>query len=170
MAELNQASTTKHKKLAGVRKYKKRSTRVDLTPMVDLGFLFITFFIFTTSLSQPTALAMRLPKDVPDNLKQTEARSGALTILLAGNDSLYYYEGDNFQTMQPSTFAGIRSIIIAKKIKTKPSDFMIILKPGAEASYKNTIQILDEMNINAVKRYAFVDIEPDEYKWVLNKK
>jgi biopolymer transport protein ExbD len=170
MAELNQPITTGHKKLAGVRKSKKLSTRVDLTPMVDLGFLLITFFIFTTSLSQPTALALKLPKDVPDDIKQKQPISGVLTLLLAGNDKVFYYEKDDFHTMQSTTFSGIRSVIIAKKVKTKASDFMVILKPSSEASYKNTIQILDEMNINAVKRYALVDIDPDEYNWIRSKK
>jgi len=169
MAELNQPSTTGHRKLAGVRKSKKLSTRVDLTPMVDLGFLLITFFIFTTSLSQPTALAMKLPKDVPDNLRNEQPVSGVLTLLLAGNDKVFYYEKDDFHTMQATSFSGIRSVIMAKKIKTKPSDFMVILKPSPQASYKNTIQILDEMNINAVKRYALVDIDPAEYKWIQDK-
>lgn len=71
--------------------------------------------------------------------------------------------------MQATSFAGIRSVIMAKKIKTKPSDFMVMLKPSPEASYKNIIQILDEMNINAIKRHALVDIDPDEYKGVLSK-
>jgi len=134
--------------------------------MVDLGFLLITFFIFTTSLRRPTALGIKLPKDVPDNIRQKQPISGVLTLLLGGNDKVFYYEKDDFHTMQATTFSGIRSVIIAKKVKTKQSDLMIILKPSPEASYKNTIQILDEMNINAVKRYALVDIDPDEYKWV----
>lgn len=168
MAELNQPPTGGHRRIAGVRKTKKLSTRVDLTPMVDLGFLLITFFIFTTSLSRPTALAIWLPKDVPDNLRNQQPVSGALTILIAGNDKLFYYERDDLKTMQASSFSGIRSVILSKKVKTKPSDFIVILKPSREASYKNTIQILDEMNINAVIRYAMVDIDPVEYEWIQN--
>lgn len=166
MAELNQSATGRHKKSAGVRKSKKLSTRVDLTPMVDLGFLLITFFIFTTSISQPTALGMKLPKDVPDDIRQEQPESGVLTLLLAAQDKVYYYEKDELKTMQAVPFTGIRSVIMAKKARTKPADFMVILKPSQEATYKNTINILDEMNISEVRRYAMVDISPNEYQWM----
>lgn len=165
MAELDQ-STSANKKRPGVRRSKKLSTRVDLTPMVDLGFLLITFFIFTTSLSRPTALAMKLPKDEPDDIKQKQPASGALTVLLAGNDRVYYYERDDLRTMQLTSPVGIRTVILAKKIKTNPANFMVIVKPGREASFKNIIQILDEMNISAVKKYALVEISPEEKSWL----
>lgn len=161
MAELDQSST-RRKKIPGVAKSKKLSTRVDLTPMVDLGFLLITFFIFTTSLSRPAAMAMKLPKDVPDTLKNTQPATGALTILLSGNDRIFYYEGGDPTTMVPDSYAGIRSVILAKKIKTAVSNFMVIIKPDREATFKNIIQILDEMNISAVKKYALVEISPAE--------
>lgn len=164
MAELIQSTTTRHKKVIGVRKSKKLSTRVDLTPMVDLGFLLITFFIFTTTISQPTVLSLILPKDVPDGDKQKQPESGVLTILLAAQDKVYYYERNQPYTMQASTLGNIRSVILAKKKRTKPSDFMVILKPSPEVTFKNTINILDEMNINNVKRYAMVDLSANEYK------
>ena len=165
MAELDTSSAT-NKKRPGVRRSKKLSTRVDLTPMVDLGFLLITFFIFTTSLSRPTALGMKLPKDVPDKMRQKQPASGALTLLLAANDHVFYYEGDDLRTTQRTSLAGIRSVILAKKIKTNPSDFMVIVKPGREASFRNIIQVLDEMNISAVKKYALVEISPEEKNWM----
>jgi biopolymer transport protein ExbD len=165
MAELDQSSAA-HKKRPGVRRSKKLSTRVDLTPMVDLGFLLITFFIFTTSLSRPTALAMKLPKDVPDSIRQKQPASGALTVLLTGNDRVFYYEGNDLRTTQLTSLTGIRSVILAKKIKTNPSDFMVIVKPGRDASFRNIIQILDEMNISAVKKYALVEISTAEKSWM----
>jgi len=166
MDELNQDRSAKRKRTTGVRRSMKKSTRVDLTPMVDLGFLLITFFIFTTSLSRPNALAIRLPKDVPDNEREKIPVSGALTLLPSENNRVYYYEKDNYQDLHSTGFSGIRSLIVTKKTSTKPGDFMVIIKPGPDATYKNTIQLLDEMTINEVKRYALVDIDVNEYEWI----
>lgn len=162
MAEMDTSSGGGHKKGPGVKKAKKLSTRVDLTPMVDLGFLLITFFVFTTSMSQPTGLKMFLPKDADKPEDQNKVKQSAvLTILLGKGDNVYYYEGElaldasNFKT---SSFKDIRDVVLNKKRNTDPKDFVVILKPNDECTYKNTVDILDEMAINDVKRYAMVDI------------
>ena len=102
------------------KKSRKRSTRVDLTPMVDLGFLLITFFIFTTAMSKPTGLKMILPKPVPDNKKMKTPESGALTILLVGEKKIYYYEGGDPSLIQSTDPGKIRSVIMDKKKRTDP--------------------------------------------------
>src|SRR5688572_32130502 len=119
MASIDDGGGEVHKKGPGVKKAKKLSTRVDMTPMVDLGFLLITFFIFTTTMSSPTALDLYMPKDTDKDEEQNEAKeSGALTIMLGKGDQVYYYEGQvaadgaNFKS---TTFKGIRDIIIDKK-------------------------------------------------------
>lgn len=159
-----------HKKGPGVKKQKKLSTRVDLTPMVDLGFLLITFFIFTTTMSQPTSMQLFLPKDTDKPEEQNKVKaSGALTLLLGGNNVIYYYEGEllpdgsNFKT---TGFKDVRNVIMDKKRSTDPKDFMVVIKPDENATYKNTVDILDEMTINDVKRYAMVDISPVEVQLV----
>jgi biopolymer transport protein ExbD len=166
MAEMDTSSGGGHKKGPGVKKGKKLSTRVDLTPMVDLGFLLITFFIFTTTMSQPTAMKLFLPKDTDKQEELNKVKeSGALTIMIGRSDGVFYYEGQllpDGSNFKSSNFKEIRDVIINKKKSTSPEDFVVVIKPGPEATYKNTVDILDEMTINDVKRYAMVDIFPTE--------
>lgn len=190
MASIDEGGDSGHKKGPGVKKAKKLSTRVDMTPMVDLGFLLITFFIFTTTMSSPTTMNLIMPKDTDKEEEQNKAKaSGALTILLGKNNVVYYYEGQlaedasNFKT---TTFKGIRDVIINKKKDVMAihqhdakcpeiwakhegdknscldQDLVIVIKPDDEATYKNTVDILDEMAISEIKRYAMVDIFPVE--------
>ena len=156
-----------HKKGPGVKKGKKLSTRVDMTPMVDLGFLLITFFIFTTTVASPTAMKLFLPKDVDKPEDQNKVKeSGAFTIMLGKDDQIYYYEGLDPTQLKPTNFKGIREEILKKKKSTNPEDLVMIIKPSEEATYKNTVDILDEMTIAEIKRYAMVDISPQEYELV----
>src|SRR5919112_5522683 len=83
-----------HKKGPGVKKAKKMSTRIDMTPLVDLGFLLITFFIFTTTMSTPSTMDLFMPKDTDKDEELNKAKeSGALTIMLGKDNHVYYYEG-----------------------------------------------------------------------------
>jgi biopolymer transport protein ExbD len=163
MAELD-TSGGSHKKGPGVRKTKKLSTRVDLTPMVDLGFLLITFFVFTTSISRPNAVKLILPKDTDDAHRIKVKVSDVITILLGKNDKVYYYEGDSLAKIKISNYKYIRDVILDKKRRTDTAFFMVILKPSKDANFRNTVNILDEMEINEVKHYALVDISPKEYE------
>ena len=173
MAELD-TSGGGHKKGPGVKKGKKLSTRVDLTPMVDLGFLLITFFIFTTTMSQPTAMKLLLPDDKVKPEEQNKAKeSGALTILMGADNHIYYYEGQlkpdasNFLSASYNGENSIRDVIMKKKayvrsIAQDPNDpehdLVVVIKPSQYCNYKNVIDILDEMSINVVKKFAMVDI------------
>jgi biopolymer transport protein ExbD len=73
------------------------SLRIDMTPMVDLGFLLITFFIFTTTMSEPKVMNLAMPKEQGDSTEVKQSRS--LTLILAGDDKIYAYEG---MTQQPN--------------------------------------------------------------------
>ena len=168
MAEMDTSSGGSHKKGPGVKKSKKLSTRVDLTPMVDLGFLLLTFFVFTTTMSQSTAMNMNEPKDDPD--KQLKVKnSGAMTILLGKGNQVYYYFGQLMpetisQDFKSTTFKGIRELILQKKNSTNIDDLMYIIKSDDKSTFKNAIDILDEMAISAVPpgHYAEVDMVPVE--------
>jgi biopolymer transport protein ExbD len=158
MAEMDTSSGGGHKKGPGVKKGKKLSTRVDLTPMVDLGFLLITFFIFTTTMSQPTTMKLAMPKDDVKDIDLTKIKeSGSLTILLGKDNHLFYYEGMDPTKLQSTNYGKIREVILNKKKSTAVDDLFITVKPNSDATYKNAVDVLDEMTINDIKRYAMTD-------------
>ncbi|MBL0181750.1 MAG: biopolymer transporter ExbD [Chitinophagaceae bacterium] len=168
MAEMDTSSGGGHKKGPGVKKSKKLSTRVDLTPMVDLGFLLITFFVFTTTMSQSTAMNMNEPKDEKDKEMKVK-NSGAMTILLGKGNQVYYYYGQLdantvSEQFKSTTFKEIRKLILDKKNATPIDDLMYIIKSDKKSTFKNAIDILDEMSISAVPpgHYAEVDMTPVE--------
>lgn len=160
MAEISNGESH-NKQRAGVRKTKKLSTRVDLTPMVDLGFLLITFFIFTTTMSQHMAMRFIMPDDTGDVTPTKE--SGALTLLPSVNGTVYYYEGNlNRSGLHSTTIKGVRDVIIEKKGRTATTDLFVIIKPTNASAFGDMVSVLDEMTINDVKRYALVDITKEE--------
>ena len=160
MAELD-TSAGAHKKGAGVRKSKKLSTRIDLTPMVDLGFLLITFFIFTTEMNKPHALSLKMPKDSKDSML-VKVRD-VITLIPGKSNHIYYYEGDSLSNLKIADFGSIRDVILDKKWRTDSAWFQVILKPTPDATYKNTVDILDEMVIDRVSHYTIVDITPADF-------
>jgi biopolymer transport protein ExbD len=152
----------------GVTRSKKLSTRVDLTPMVDLGFLLITFFIFTTTLSEQTAMKLKLPID-DEKSPSTTAASKTLSILLCKDNRVKYYAGDNPALMQETNYSpsGLRSIILRQEQEIASrfgnrSEAIILIKPTEDCTYENIVNTLDEMTINDVQSYILMDVNKEE--------
>lgn len=152
---------------------KKFSTRVDLTPMVDLGFLLITFFVFTTSISSPTSIKLILPDDgiVEGRTKSGETKT--LTLLLAEDDNIYYYRGFPGNNMLKTNYNadGVRTVVndVMNDVAARFGDrkeMTVIIKPTSRSTYKNLVDVLDEMLINGVSRYAVVDLDKVEQRMV----
>jgi biopolymer transport protein ExbD len=169
-ADVDSGADDHGKKGPGVKKQKKVAARVDMTPMVDLGFLLITFFIFTTTMSSPKAFKLNVPDDTAKDEEKTEAKaSGAFTILLSKANQVYYYEGQlqgDGSNFKSTNFKELRKIVLDKKARTNEKDLVVIIKPDKFASYKNVVDVLDEMTISEIKRYAVVDIAEGEEQLV----
>ncbi len=153
MAEV---TTTTPKK--GNKKMIKKSTRVDLTPMVDLGFLLITFFVFTTSMATPKAMGMVTPNDKDSSVHDEICESCVITVIPADSNKLYYYDGKpNTQPYKETNYSatGLRSLLVAKKAKAKAQgkEAILIIQPSKTSTYKNLINVIDESNICMYKRY-----------------
>jgi biopolymer transport protein ExbD len=167
------------KKRAGVRRAIRHNCKIDMTPMVDLGFLLISFFVITTELSKPTVMNLNMPAD---GKSIPLGESNALTIIPAGNNQLFYYfgkweEAEKRGKIYTTTYAGknsIRNIIATKqqeldreiKSKGKKDGLMLLIKPTKEASYKNLVDLLDEAIINNVKKYIVIKVSSTENEWL----
>ncbi|HZI53724.1 MAG TPA: biopolymer transporter ExbD [Chitinophagaceae bacterium] len=164
-----------HRRKAGVKNLKKERPKIDMTPMVDLGFLLISFFVITTELNEPRSATLNMPKDGP---LMPLGDSSALTVLLAGNDKIYYYQGNwndavNGNKILKTDFSSLvlRNAILQQKHQldltaNKRDGLMLLIKSTGEASYKNVIDVLDEALINNVKKYTIVKAEAAELEWI----
>ena len=161
---------------------KKQILRIDMTPMVDLGFLLITFFVFTTTMTTPKATDLFMPKE-GDN--QPLPNSLALSLLLGDDNKVYYYHGafeeatkanELFETNY-STYEGIGKIIRQKqkdidasgKFTDGRKGLMLLIKPTSKSNYKNVVDALDEAVINDVKKYAIIEPGADELQFIKAK-
>ncbi|WP_266362838.1 ExbD/TolR family protein [Tellurirhabdus rosea] len=152
---------------------KKASTRIDMTPMVDLGFLLITFFILATTLSKPSSMTL----NVPDKTEKIETEplksSKVMTVFLGKFDQVHYIVGkaasEDPELKTARAGQEVRDAILQAKAQIG-QDFVVVIKPTKEATYKNMVDILDEMAITKTKRYALVDmLTPDEEKLIADK-
>ena len=148
---------------------KKQSTRVDMTPMVDLGFLLITFFMFTTTFSKPNVMDLGLPAKPKDNQKAPETEiklSNSISILLGKDNRVFWHQQDqtglNDATLNETTMdrEGLRKVIEqAKNRAADQSKFTVIIKPTDDAVYKNFVDVLDEMAVTKNEQYGVTDIK-----------
>lgn len=135
--------------------------------MVDLGFLLITFFVFTTTMSQPTVMNLNMPYDKVE-LGDKICESCVLTVLLVKDNVIRYYEGmpGCNPVIRETSFGndGIRNIILQKRKAVKnvtgsSDDFVLIIKPSDESTFQNFVNIVDEVAINNVKHYYTSEID-----------
>lgn len=163
---------------ADTKKTKRKShpsIRIDMTPMVDLGFLLITLFIFTTTMSENKAMKLFMPTDKgkPTGLGESKA----LTVLLAKNNKVYAYAGKFEDAVKQSRIIattynesdGIGALIRQKQKQLQQTDkkegrdgLVFLIKPTAQSSYKNVVDALDETIINDVKKYVVIETSAEE--------
>jgi biopolymer transport protein ExbD len=147
---------------------RKAQLKIDMTPLVDLGFLLITFFIFTTTMSKPIVTKLFMPAN-GDSTKSSENLS--LTVLLNDKD-IYYYHGKWDEAVKSNQVyrtnfnvaSGIGKIIREKQklFGKRKGELMLLIKPLENSSYNSLMNALDEVMINKVKKYAIVDVTDSE--------
>lgn len=210
MAEIADSGGGGHKK-GGKKRAKKQSTRVDMTPMVDLAFLLLTFFVLTSTFSKPKSMELSLPAPPEKPEDQKEVKNG-VTFLLTKDDKIFYYAGQFYEAgndkgMPPTQLLetnfgpdGLHKLLaeqnkwaideiarLAQKNKSgqladttykrmaveatgDTKAITVLIKTDDQATYKNAIDMLDELKINNVgKRVLGVDMSAPEYALLLEK-
>jgi len=172
MAELNTGDGGGGK--GGKVRSKKQNSKVDLTAMVDLAFLLITFFMLTTTLSKPQSMSLGLPDKedkTEDKIEQKVDENRTVTILMGSNNQVKIFRGFlATPKLAPKAVAygkdGLREDLLKQKkavlaystAKGKPNQGMIvIIKPSKKSNYRNLVDVLDEMAIVGVPTYAIVN-------------
>ncbi|MFO0355893.1 MAG: ExbD/TolR family protein [Sphingobacteriaceae bacterium] len=211
MAEIAEGGGGGHGK-GGKKRAKKQSTRIDMTPMVDLAFLLLTFFVLTSTFSKPKSMELTFPVP-PDNPIDQKPIKNGITFILTKDDKIFYYEGefkdkdgengpktalteldfsqtgskslhkyltdknkwlyDNIKALddkltkkQIADTTYKRMVKEAKASKETPT---FLIKTDDKATYKNVIDLIDELNINLVGKYVVVDILKPELDMVIEK-
>ena len=171
MAELSQESSSENGQSKKIRS-RKLSSKVDLTAMVDLAFLLITFFMLTTTLNKSNAMDLILPESTGKPSPVDENRT--LTILIGANDKTQCFMGkleENDPKKIDLNLAELRKELAVRKkqafaystSKGKPDQGLIVLiKPGKQSNYGNLVDILDEMAINNIETFAVADLDSKE--------
>jgi biopolymer transport protein ExbD len=163
--------------MAEINTGSRRVARPDMTPMVDLGFLLITFFMFTTTFSLPYVMDLAMPKDGKDTSPMKVKNT--LTLILGKENRIFWHQAiaNNLEegSLIETTFSPkeLRTLLISKnRAAEKPENFTVIIKPTDESSYENLVDILDEMAITKMPHYSLVDISSKEvgiYKMLSNR-
>ena len=207
MAEIAEGGGGGHK--GGKKRAKKQSTRIDMTPMVDLAFLLLTFFVLTATFSKPKSMELTFPAPPPPDQKVDEVKNG-ITFLLTKDDRIFYYEGQfraaddekgakttlselNFSQESLHKYLlgknkdmqdQIRALDVkhknkqladtnfkrmVKEVKADKASYTYLIKTDDKATYKNVIDIIDELNVNVVGKYVMVDILKPEMDLITEK-
>ena len=211
MADLDTGGGDDHGK-KGKKRAKKSSTKIDMTPMVDLAFLLLTFFMLTTTFSKPNAMEINMPLKDPTVTPPKIAESTVMTVILSDKNKIYYYYGITDPKVEQTNFGpdGIRKVLLQRnkkvidavekirkefepkiaaateekdekaiekemkvamnKIKGDKNSTMVLIKTDDMAKYKNVVDILDEIAICTIGKYALVDISPVETEMIKNLK
>lgn len=161
MAEVQQGGGGGHKKGDKVRA-KKMSTKIDMTPMVDLAFLLLTFFLLTTTFNKPKTMEVNMPDKVDDETQQTKINENdILNLVLAEDNKIFWWVGLE-PPVNTTNYSkdGVRKVVL-QHTRANPK-MMVLIKPKDESRYENMVNILDEMDITDTKRYAIVEYSPDD--------
>jgi biopolymer transport protein ExbD len=160
MAEISTHNSSDN--AGGKVRAKKQSTKTDMTPMVDLAFLLLTFFLLTTTFMKPSVMSLTMPEPVKDSTLLPElGAENALTFVLAEDNKVYWWAGvDPVAEVTDYSRDGMRKILLERS-QENPK-LMVLIKPMDKSRYENVVDILDEVAIANISRHAIVEFADED--------
>ncbi|TDS14945.1 biopolymer transport protein ExbD [Sphingobacterium paludis] len=150
--------------------------KVDLTAMVDLAFLLITFFMLTTSLQTPNSLDVAMPdKTGPLSAPILLSEERTLNLLLGGNNELTYYRGASESPKSSPQKVGYGKLGLGElllkmreqvKHSTNGEDLIVLIKPSEDAVTRNLVDALDAVQRASIKRFMIAKLDAEEQRMV----
>lgn len=140
--DLGAGGGRRSKKGSGIKKPKRLGFSLDMTPLVDVAFLLLTFFMFATTMAQPRMMRMTVPPDMdtPVKMKQSEL----LNVFINDDGKVLYGMGAD-TTYRPIEMEKLRAFSVQRNTE-KGNDLVTVLKVHPEASYESMVKVLDELN------------------------
>src|SRR5512144_1014102 len=148
------------KKGAGFHRPKRRvGVRIDMTPMVDVAFLLLIFFMVTTVFRTPQALEINLP---PDKDVQVEvAQSKVMTLRVLSDNRVYYKRGTD-----PWARSEIKDLANVFKLYKGNKDLVVVIKIDRESKFSGMVDIIDDLDLANLTRFSLGTLEDSEKKEV----
>ncbi len=151
-----------HDKKKKKKKKRRLGVRMDMTPMVDVAFLLLTFFMLTTSMNKPQTMEINLP---PDSKVQVEvAQSNLLTLLVKEDGTIYYNIG--VDPPEKIAMSNLRTTL-GQKSAQNPK-LITLIKIDRKGKYSMMVDIMDELNLANITRFSITKME-DKDKEILAK-
>lgn len=165
------AEVIAQEKQGGKSCQRKKRIGIDMTPMVDLGFLLITFFMFTTNFTKPNVMDLGLPAKGPAEPTSVIGDKNQITFIIGKDNRIFYHQSNEKDIaksgLKETDYNGINvAKIISQAYENAPKKeiFTIIVKPTDEANYKNFVDMMDNISLAKKDRYGIADIKYWEKK------
>ncbi|MBI5168962.1 MAG: biopolymer transporter ExbD [Candidatus Eisenbacteria bacterium] len=137
--------------------------RIDMTPMVDVAFLLLIFFMVTTVFMTPQALEINLP---PDNKTPMQvAESKILQLRVLGEDRVYWKRGPKTDPWVRTTVAGMKDVL---KPLANNDAIVILLNIDRDATFDNMVSIIDQLDLANLGRFSILELTPADKAEVEN--
>jgi biopolymer transport protein ExbD len=148
------------KKGVGFHRPKRRvGIRIDMTPMVDIAFLLLIFFMVTTVFRTPQALEINLPPD--EKVKIEVAQSKVLTLRVLESDRVYWRRGED-----PWARTDLQGLTNVFKPFAGNKELVVLIQIDRDAKFRNMVEVIDELDVAQLTRFSLTTLEPDAKKEV----